>query len=151
MMYMCACIHAIVSIMPGENHRLDSGKACMRKKYLRTSCIYVCMYAYVYIHIYRRIYVCTYIVQSPHISMYCDLQNNCKFDRPLKNAWMRGIPIQLTIWTDSCRNAIHQAGPGPLDHWTTYSTHRVCIDYEHTYTKSGCGMHTSAQRSMILF
>ncbi len=27
-------------------------------------------------------------------AIYCDLQNECKFDRPLKNAWMRGIPIQ---------------------------------------------------------
>jgi hypothetical protein len=25
---------------------------------------------------------------------YCDLQNNSKFDRPLQNAWMRGIPIK---------------------------------------------------------
>ncbi len=32
-------------------------------------------------------------------SSYCDLQNNCKFDRPLKNARMRGIPIQGPFFT----------------------------------------------------
>ncbi len=36
------------------------------------------------------IYVCIAVYEY----IYCDLQNNCKFDRPLKNAWMRGIPIQ---------------------------------------------------------
>ncbi len=40
----------------------------------------------------RPAYVCVNV--WVYVCMYCDLQNNCKFDRPLKNAWMRGIPIQ---------------------------------------------------------
>ncbi len=35
-----------------------------------------------------------WICSISSISIYCDLQNNCKFDRPSTNAWMRGIPIQ---------------------------------------------------------
>jgi hypothetical protein len=38
-------------------------------------------------------YFCMYVCMLD-IHMYCDLQNDCKFDRPLKNAWMCGIPIQ---------------------------------------------------------
>jgi hypothetical protein len=33
-----------------------------------------------------------YIIHIIHT--YCDLQSNRKFDRPFKNGWMRGIPIQ---------------------------------------------------------
>jgi hypothetical protein len=33
------------------------------------------------------------------VNAYCDLQNNCKFDRPLKNGWMRGIRIQGPFFT----------------------------------------------------
>ena len=30
----------------------------------------------------------------------------------------------------------HARGSGPLDHWTTCSTHWVCIDFMHAHTKS---------------
>ena len=38
---------------------------------------------------------------------------------------------------------IHETGSGPLDHWTTRSTHWVCIDYMHTHAKSGLHAHFS--------
>ncbi len=59
--------------------------------------------------------------------------------------------LSLSLWSiESCRNAAHETGSGPLDHWTTRSTHWVCIDYMHTCAKSGC-MRTLAICSVIFF
>ena len=42
----------------------------------------------------------------------------------------------------------HARGSGPLDHWTTRSTHRVCIDFMHTLAHKV--IYTLGQRSAIL-
>ncbi len=59
-------------------------------------CMCLCMYDQIWggsnAHIHTKYHACIH-------TTYCDLQNNCKFDRPLKNAWMRGIPIQCHFFT----------------------------------------------------
>ncbi len=75
----------------------------------RSNCMYVCIHAYIHTYInmddgkhlwtcsdmYAYIHICMYVWHvCIHICMYvcmasmhtyCDLQNNCKFDRPLRN------------------------------------------------------------------
>ncbi len=60
--------------------------------------IHICIYIYKYtFHVYQYMHVnmCIYYVRRNDCKVwYCDLQNNCKFDRPFKNDWMRAISIQ---------------------------------------------------------
>ncbi len=67
---------------------------------------------------------------------YCDLQNNCSFDRPLKNAWMRGIPIQGPFFLYSCVVGIKKGGPKSFRNGRSnlqlFASRSMC--YTHTYT-----------------
>ncbi len=113
------------------------GSLTMNASYARVCvCVCVCVYIYIYIYIHvihrpscfgfwlRHIQTHTHTqkqkqtihIHSIYMMHHTDTatckknKNNCKFDRPLKNGWMRGIRTQGPFFTQLCKQELKK-GP----------------------------------------